>query len=80
MNQENHPVRAKRRSRWGPPSQESPTQGLGSPTQAADYTKSLADFRIIPPSWIRALFGELQITAKVLVQSKILLNQKDRSD
>jgi hypothetical protein len=59
---------------------DSPTKGVSSPTQAADYTKSLADFRIIPPSWIRALFGELQITAKVLVQSKILLNQKDRSD
>jgi len=56
------------------------TQGVGSPTQATDYTKSLADFRIIPPSWIRALFGVLQITGKVLVQSKNLLNQKDRSD
>ncbi len=59
---------------------DSPTQGTCSPTQAADHTKSLADCLIIPPAWIRALFGVLQITAKVMVQSKNLWNQKDSPD
>jgi len=59
---------------------DSPTQGMCSPTQAADHTKFLADCLIIPPAGIMAQFGILQITAKVMVQSKNLRNQKDSPD